>query len=261
MVATGLLTRAPSVIIPAMPNPPLHPLQIDGVTLSDTTDFAALLSDILRGGGGAGALRSDMMPLDWVARVYPTLLGGPYADRFSDGVAACLTAPEPFVRHQALLFFEQFPHAHGGDRIEELVDGDRALFAGVREPPTSDTDLEWSLLRALGARAGEGLGRALEQARRAALAAGKAQAVMAALASADPDWVVAHADAIVRGSPDAYAPMLRQIQRAGGDVAGLGARIAALGVVEPNEFRYWVGRIVRDPAARDHILAALPAPN
>src|SRR3954470_5901433 len=99
------------------------PRTIDGVTLNDQTDFAAFVRDVLRGEGGVGSRRGDSQPLDWILRAYAELAGSgsPYADRLAQGVADCLTAAEPEVRGQALVFFQNKPRAAGGERVRDLV--------------------------------------------------------------------------------------------------------------------------------------------
>ena len=86
------------------------PRTIDGIELTEGTDFADLAHRALTGTVG-GALRSDCFPLDWVLRVYSELAGSPYAEMLAHGVAACLTAAEPEVREQARIFFEAHPGA------------------------------------------------------------------------------------------------------------------------------------------------------
>jgi hypothetical protein len=90
----------------------LAPRMVDTVMLTEQTDFADLAHRALLGTVG-GSLRSDCFPLDWVFRVYRELAGSPYADLLAQGVAACLTAPEPEVRSQARIFFKAEP-APGG---------------------------------------------------------------------------------------------------------------------------------------------------
>jgi hypothetical protein len=57
------------------------------------------------------------------------------------------------VRAQALIFFQSQPEAAGGERVDDLLAGDRALFAGVTAPMFPGADLEWHLRAASTARA------------------------------------------------------------------------------------------------------------
>ena len=122
------------------------------MTLTATTDFATLVREILLGGGGVGSLPSDCFPVDWIFRAYRELHTNPFADLLSHGVAACLTAPEPDVRAQALIFFQSQPEAAGSERVDELLAGDRALFAGITAPMFPGADLEWHRRAASAAR-------------------------------------------------------------------------------------------------------------
>lgn len=228
------------------------PRKVDTVTFSDATVFGALVHDVLRGQGGVGALPSDHLPLDWVTRAYAELAGSPYADRLAEGVAACLTAPEPEVRGQALVFFQSHPRAAGGERVRELVAGDRALFRGVPDPIHPGTDLDWQLLAALAARVAIGDRRALDLARDEALRPGRAVPLVAELASAAPDWVVANAEAIVRGTPEAGATLLIQLQGTT-DLVALGRRIVGLCHGDPR-FELDVPRFIDDEAVRQQLL-------
>ena len=227
------------------------PVRVDTVTLTDATDFDALARDVLRG-GGFGAYPSDNAPVDWIFRAYEQVCDTPYAGRLSRGVAACLTCVEPEVRAQALLFFQTRPHAVGGDRVLDLLAGDRPLFAGIPDPLHPDVDLEWQLLAALAARLASGDERAADLARAEALRPGKAQPFIGALARAAPDWVLAHAEDIVRASAEAGITILLALQ-GGTDLAQLAARIAPLCRSDPR-FESYVTRFIDDPDTRQAIL-------
>ena len=226
---------------------------IDGVTLTDQTDFAAFARDVLRGEGGVGSRRGDSQPLDWILRAYTELAGSPLGDRLARGVAECLTAPEPAVRAQALVFFQGNPRAAGGERVCDLVAGDRRLFRGVPDPVHPGTDLDWQLLAALAARAATGDARAISLARTEAQQPGRAAPLIAELAGADRDWVVANAEAIVRGTPGAGATLLIQLQKTVADLVALGRRIVPL-CHGDRRFEMDVSRFIDDPAVRQQLL-------
>lgn len=114
--------------------------------LGDEVAAAAFVRENLLGGGGLGALRSDCYPVDAVLRVHGELAGSALAGRLEEGVAACLTDPEPFVRAQALVFLRARPCPAGQRRIRELVAGDRGLFRGVPDPLQPGAELEQQLL-------------------------------------------------------------------------------------------------------------------
>lgn len=73
--------------------------------LDGEAEVAAFARGNLLGGGGLGALRSDCYPVDAVLRVHAELAGTAAAGRLEEGVAVCLSDPDPFVRSQALMFF------------------------------------------------------------------------------------------------------------------------------------------------------------
>jgi hypothetical protein len=131
------------------------------------------------------------------------------------------------------------------------VAGDRQLFRGVPDPVHPGTDLEWQLLAALSARIAFDA-RSRDLARAEVTQPDRAAPIVAELASADPDWVLAHAEDIVRGTPMAGATLLIQLQTAT-DVVALGRRIARMCHGDPR-FELDVGRFIDDVATRQQLL-------
>jgi hypothetical protein len=230
-------------------------VRVDTVVFAADTDFAGLAREVLLGGGAVGSLRSDCFPLDWVFRAYEQVRGTSHADGLARGVAACLTAVEPEVRAQALIFFQSQPAAAGGERIVELVAGDRALFAGVPDPMSPGVDLEWPLLAALAARLSAAGERGLALARAEALRPGKALPLIGALLAIAPGWVLAHAEEIVRGTPAAGLPILSSLPDDHPDRDRLIRRIAPLCHGDA-QFEAYLPRLVDEPATRQAILDA-----
>jgi hypothetical protein len=118
----------------------IDPRRVDNEVLTEETDFADLAYRALIGTAG-GSTRADCFPLDWVFRAYRELAGSPYADLLARGMADCLTADDPFVRAQALIFFDAEPEAAGGERIASLDSSHHDLFAGVPDPMSPGHDL------------------------------------------------------------------------------------------------------------------------
>jgi predicted DNA-binding WGR domain protein len=222
--------------------------------VDERTDFAAIAHDNLHGGGGLGGLPADCSPLDAVVRFYDDLRGTPHADRLSEGISACMTDPNPYVRFQALIFFENHPEAAGAARVEEIVTGDRSLFDGVME---QGYDLGFSLRRALGARARIGITHAVDLAKIEILRPGMASGVIAGLSVHEPDWMIQHAEEIVRATPTVLGTLLYRVHAVGRDVGEVGERLARANLVPAAEFRVAVGKSVRDAECSQRIIRAL----
>lgn len=218
-------------------------------------DLAAHVRDCLGGGASLGALASDHAPLDAVVREYQSRHGTAVADELSRGVAACLSDEDASVRAQALIFFEKFPEAAGGEELTKILEKRPELFAGVPNPWASGSDLEWQLLRSIGARILRRDQAALAVGYAAALEPGRAQPLIAALTSSDPDWVAAHAEEIARINPEAGAALLINLQRTR-DVAAIGEKIAPLASRDP-KFREYVELFISDDETKRRILAAI----
>lgn len=233
------------------------PVRFDNVTFSDSFDFDGFARRQLLDEAGTGAMPSDVTPVDWLLRAYGTLRGTPFGDSLSRGVAKQMTAPEPFVRFQTMVFLENFPHAAGAERAEQLVAQDRSLFKGVSVPPFA-SNLEWNLLRVLGARAMTGSQNAQDLAKAEVVKPGQASGVVAGVVGVDPDWVVAHSEEIVRSTPHVLGALLYLLQGSGRDVASVGERLARLSLMPNDKFKAAVQENVRDPA-RQRILSALPS--
>lgn len=233
-------------------------MRVDTVELTDRTDFAALTRDVLLGRVG-GSRPGDRAPVDWMFRAYTELTGSAYADRLAHGVSVCLTAAEPEVRAQALVFYQVHPDAAGAGRVPDLVAGDRAPFRGVPDPYHPGTDLEWQLLTALAARIGTGDDRAVALARAEALVPGRAAPLIAELADVAPDWVIEHAEEIVRGTPTAGATILIRLQGTGRDLFPLARRIAPL-CRGDERLELDITRFVDDVGLRQVILDAFHNP-
>ena len=225
--------------------------------LDPGTDFFELAQDNLRGHGGLGSLRGDCFPVDVIFRAYDEL-GAGQAALLARGVGRCLTSDHPDVRSQALAFDRRHPLADGGERVTELAAGDRSLFAGVPDFLSPGSDMEFLLLDTLAARAHAGDGPALACAlscgKSDALLPGRAGPLLGVLLEADPDWVIEHVEAIVRGTPSAGATILIRLQGRY-DVAALGRRIAPWCHAD-QRFVLDIGRMIDDLTAREQILAA-----
>jgi hypothetical protein len=236
-----------------------EPFVFGDITFTDSTDYAELARRALKD-WAFGAMRWDVSALNGVERVLDLLRETPHAQRLVEGIAACLTDPDPLVRSEALTFFSSHPRAAGAERIVDLVAGDRALFAGVPDPMRASGTLEDELLRGLAARLVHGDPRALEVARAAVLRPGEAAPLMGALTKVDRDWVLARAEEIVRRTPAAGLPLLLQLQRDNAEITALGRQLAPL-CRSDQSFEEYINRFIDDRPAREAILGAFHAVN
>jgi len=226
-------------------------IDYDGVEFSDDVDFVDLARKALLWKLG-GSLPSDLDALDWVERVYQALEGSPYHDRLARAISVCLTDDDPVVRREALMFFEQFPQAAGGERILDLASDDRSRLFG-------DDQLHFHLLRAVAERINMGDSRAIDIAKKEALSPGQPQHLIASLTWADPSFVIDHAEEIVRARPETCIIILYNLEQQHLEIAYLGVRIAphmARDPGFPSEFE----RLIDDAEAKRRVLNAIASP-
>ncbi len=233
------------------------PMKVDTETFTDQFDFDKFARDLLSDNAGVGHLPSDNGPLDWLERALPLVQGTSYHERLTRALADCLTDSEPSVRREALRFFEKFPGVPGGEEVTKLACGSRKLFAGVPDPETPSIDLEWSLLRAVGARIKTNDEDAKAVGRAEALRDnGQPDPLLAALTWFDTDWVVANALEIVRKHPKTATTILFNLEQNGHDVGDLGEALAPIAAAGDRKFRDEVRQFLREGPARERILAA-----
>lgn len=197
-------------------------MKVGGVELP-AADYHDLAQNVLSGRLGE-LRRDDPYPVEWFFRAVDE--AGPHLDALTRGLSQCLDDADPLVRRQAMLFFQHHPNAAGAERVEALAQGDRSGLAQIADPMHPNDNLELALLDALAARVRNGHGVA--PAKKIALEPGKALPLAAALMRKQPDWTVAHAEAIVRGTPSAAIAILVQLERMGRDYAELEKTLAPL---------------------------------
>lgn len=96
--------------------------------------LAKEVRDVLAGGSAFGMDPNDVAPLNAVDRKYDSLPGTPKEDELTQGVAACLHDPDPSVRGQALIFFENHPKAAGGEELPSCAPAPRNPTTSVPNP-------------------------------------------------------------------------------------------------------------------------------
>lgn len=98
------------------------PLELDGLTLEESTDWGALVAPVLLGETPPGA--SDVrrgMPVNWLCRLYSRLAGLPQADKVALAISRGLTGSEGEIG-EALAFYERWPTAAGFEAVVRLAE-------------------------------------------------------------------------------------------------------------------------------------------
>lgn len=226
-------------------------LRVDTETFDAAYDFDGFARRLLEGNAG-GALPTDNGVLDWIERAMPLLRGSQFEAPFFHAISGCLTDASPALQLAALLVFEKFPAAPGAERVCDLARTNRSAFGA------DDTvDVEWQLLRVVGARMKVGDHEAVRLGREEALdPAGRPEPLIAALTSYDPDWVVQNVEAIVKAHPSVGSTVLLNLERIGRDIEQVGVLIAPIAAAGDKEFRRDVKKYLDDTPARAAILSA-----
>lgn len=180
------------------------PRNIDGVEVTPA-NVGELTAQSLHGITPPGAARQDKWGSGWAERLHARLAKTPWQDLVVTAASACMEDPNAEVRARALHFFFGRQLPAGAQRAVELLDGKRALFAGVPDkvarPSYKNPTLEHTLWLIAGPLVSQP-GRARELARADALTPGKANhPLYFMLADGDPDWVVEHIDALTQANP------------------------------------------------------------
>lgn len=226
-------------------------LRVDTEVFADDYDFEAFARRLLSGEAG-GSLPTDQGPLDWVERAMPIVQGTRFEAILFGAFAACLSDHDPAVRLEALRLFEKFPNAPHAERVTELARTTRLLFQ-----PDGDEDLEFKLLRVVGARMSVGDEAAKQIGRDEATSkTGRPEPLIAALTSYDPDWVIANAEAIVSTHPEVGSTILFNLERIGRDIRVIGPRVAPIAAAGDKNFKKDIKRYIDSSAAKVAILAA-----
>ncbi|MEO7096505.1 MAG: hypothetical protein ABI175_24820 [Polyangiales bacterium] len=236
-------------------------VSIDDVTFDEETDFAGFVRDLLSGRVTTGVnVWKDRFHLTALLRIHERLEAGPLAASLQRGVIACLDDQNPLVRVQALAFLAE--HLPSGDaevdRVLDVIGSKPELFAGIPHPMQTGRDLEWEALKLVGHLAAHSA-RALDRAQAEALRPGKAMAFLPELVAIDPEWVVEHAEAIVRATPQTFMPLLMLLKKHGQNVTELCEQLAPLGLLPQGEFAEAIESHVLDPVTWHRIRRAVPS--
>ena len=182
------------------------PLEIDGHQLTRFTDLPKLLR--------AAGMRTIKLP--W-SKIHGRLRGTPLQASFERVVQTFLTDTEPTLRRMALGFYWSHPTTAGATTVLTLAEGDRALFRGVPDGGLSEgKDLEARLILTLGQLWMNDVvdeERARAQLRAEAQRAGRLRPTLASLAAKDTEWLVLHAEALLRGSPEQLGKLIVELEQ------------------------------------------------
>ncbi len=96
---------------------PQLPVKLDELTLSDDSDAAKWVEQILGGARPRPLGEKNEGPAMWLAWLYSYLFGLPAASALSSAIAARLDDPDPQVVGRVLRFFKAFPRAEGVERL------------------------------------------------------------------------------------------------------------------------------------------------
>jgi hypothetical protein len=198
-----------------------HPLvelphDIDGERV-EAGNITELTQRSLAGWIPAGARPHDRERATWTIRLYVRLRGTLAGDAVAQAVAESLEDPQPRVRAMALNFIAFVREPIVMRKVLELLQGDRALFAGVPDEVTTksrDKTLEDSLWRVAYTLV-EKVESARALARREAVTPGRARPVVfSVLANRDAEWFVDHLGEVVHANPSMGDAILYSLEYA-----------------------------------------------
>ncbi len=170
------------------------PFALDGITVDGTLPWRV---PELLAGPPTLAIAERRSPVTWLLLVWVAVEETVLHDAIAEAVVSALEDPRSATRGRALAFLDQAPEADPNGRVLELAAGRREGFAGVAFADTGRT-LEQALVQALASRAlATRDPECLAVLRNDALA-GQSAPTWFALASVDPAFVTANAEALAR---------------------------------------------------------------
>jgi len=192
------------------------PCEVDGVALSPQ-NLSAVTLQALRGQLPRRTATVEQGDGLWVARLYVRLAQTPLQQVVATTALCGLTDAVPQARAAAMdcLSILDLPDAR--EQGLALLQGDRALFAGVPDPtmrayrPATLEHKLWRLVQPLLAQ--PGTARTLAQ--QDALSPGRwNETIYSVLVRTEPDWVADRMDDLLRANPDGTPELLKAVQRA-----------------------------------------------
>jgi hypothetical protein len=232
--------------------------RVDTVTFTDDFDFLGFVRSVLAGEPVVGSLPTDSGHLDWWTRAWPLIRQSGYESRVADALNTSLTDPDSPVRASALAVLENHPELVSTETVERLLRDHSALFAGIKCPWQDSIDLEWMLLRLLGAK----MDRSTDDGRKA-IALGQRLvvsrprtngALAAGVTHGAPEWAAEHAVELAGGSVPTAVAILFNLHDRPNELSKAGTNLARV-FGKDRRFRDELRRIVPDEQTRKAILS------
>ena len=172
---------------------------VNGVRIGPSTDLPSLLkAQLINGSALAG--RYDESPEPGIWSLFAAAKGTTIEPRLVQAVKDLLTDPDNRVRSGAVGLAQAYAEKFRGPDLLEVLINHPKMFQGV-PGRTGEPDLAWSLLRAIAATT-DWSPAVTERLRSAALEFPNGSAVLAGLASHDPDWAISHAQELIGDQAD-----------------------------------------------------------
>lgn len=175
------------------------PIIINGVEVGPSTDVRSLLRSEFRGGSTLAG-RYDEGPEPGIRSLIDAAQGTPLEGRLMKALWSLLTDDDQKVRSGAVSMVLHYAERFDPSELLTLLETNPGLYKDLPANQDPELDLDWTLLRAVAASPTKDP-RVIERLREAVKDPAKGIWVLAGVASHDPDWVIKHAQEVVRDEP------------------------------------------------------------
>jgi HEAT repeat protein len=175
------------------------PIIINGVEVGPSTDVTSLLRSEFRGGSRLAG-RYDEGPEPGIRTLIDAAKGTPLEKRLLEGLRSLLTDDDQKVRSGAAGMVLHFAERFDPSELLAVLEKNPQLFKDVAVNQDPELDLAWTLLRAAAASPTRDP-RVVERLREAVKDPARGIWVLAGVVSHDPDWVIEHAQEVLRDQP------------------------------------------------------------
>jgi hypothetical protein len=230
-------------------------IDVDGIQLGPSTDYAALVREQLKDGS---VWPSDAGPEEGLWHALDAAKGTAIQDLLIGAIMQLLTDPDVDVRTRAIVMAQTYASKIDPRALLSALRNHPKLYEGVKPEGVSESympDLAWGLIQAMNAEP-KGNPEVIAVLRKAAEDPTNGFRVMGGLAAEDPTWVVDRATTLVSGQPVRARIILANLtgpRRREQFVRALAA--------EPADFRREVAEIIREevknPDERERLAALL----